>query len=44
MPVARGARGARGGAELERWGEQCVGAGRPQGSGLGEKCDEGGGG
>lgn len=39
-----GARRALGAGGLERWGEACVGAGRPQGSGSGGKCDEGAGG
>lgn len=39
-----GAQGSQGAAELEHWDEECVGAGRPQVSGLGGKCDGGGGG
>lgn len=39
-----GAQRAPGAEGLERWGEACVGAGGPQGSGSGGKCDEGAGG
>lgn len=40
----RGAQRVQGAVGLERWGEVCVGAGWPQGSGLVGKCEEGEGG